>query len=129
GHRRLPALFGEVPCDLHVAFISTVGRRKWRRLFGTCERRPQDQHQRGRDAGHVLVLARKSGDASPRRRLAQLRVTAVKLHGSINHVSIVVSQLDEAMAFLGPFLEFFGYTAGAPSPYAGTRVAVNVSEA
>ena len=52
----------------------------------------------------------------------------MKLHGTINHVSLVVSRLDEAMTFLGPFLASFGYTVGAPSPYAGTRLTVNVNE-
>ena len=50
------------------------------------------------------------------------------LHGTINHVSITVSKLDEAMAFFRPFLEFFGYTVGTSSPYAGTRLTVNVNE-
>ena len=35
------------------------------------------------------------------------------LHGSINHVSITVSDLPKAMAFFGPVLEFLGYTVGA----------------
>jgi hypothetical protein len=34
------------------------------------------------------------------------------LHGSINHVSITVSDLPHAMRFLGPLLEFLGYTVG-----------------
>ena len=34
------------------------------------------------------------------------------LHGSINHVSITVSDLPEAMKFFGPLLEFLGYTVG-----------------
>jgi len=34
------------------------------------------------------------------------------LHGSINHVSITVSDLPRAMEFLGPLLEFLGYTVG-----------------
>jgi catechol 2,3-dioxygenase-like lactoylglutathione lyase family enzyme len=34
------------------------------------------------------------------------------LHGSINHVSITVSDLNRAMRFFGPFLEFLGYTIG-----------------
>ncbi|MGH7780269.1 MAG: VOC family protein [Candidatus Binataceae bacterium] len=34
------------------------------------------------------------------------------LHGSINHVSITVSDLNEAMKFFGPFLEFLGYHSG-----------------
>ena len=38
-------------------------------------------------------------------------MTAV-LHGSINHVSITVSNLPEAMRFLGPLLDFLGYTVG-----------------
>ena len=50
------------------------------------------------------------------------------LHGTLNHVSITVSNLDEAMTFFRPFLEFFGYTVGTPSPYAGTRLTVNVNE-
>jgi catechol 2,3-dioxygenase-like lactoylglutathione lyase family enzyme len=54
--------------------------------------------------------------------------TTMTLHGTLNHVSITVSNLDEAMAFFGPFLEFFGYTVGTPSPYAGTRLTVNVNE-
>lgn len=35
------------------------------------------------------------------------------LHGSINHVSITVSDLPRAMEFFGPFLEFMGYEVGA----------------
>ena len=35
------------------------------------------------------------------------------LHGSINHVSITVSDLPTAMRFFGPLLEFLGYTVGA----------------
>ena len=50
------------------------------------------------------------------------------LHGTLNHVSITVSDLDGAMAFFGPFLAFFGYTIGSASPYAGTRLTVNVNE-
>ena len=34
------------------------------------------------------------------------------LHGSINHVSITVSDLPRAMAFLGPLLDFLGYDVG-----------------
>jgi pimeloyl-ACP methyl ester carboxylesterase len=34
------------------------------------------------------------------------------LQGSINHVSITVSDLRSAMAFFGPLLEFLGYTVG-----------------
>ncbi len=34
------------------------------------------------------------------------------LHGSINHVSITVSDLPKAMRFLTPLLEFLGYTVG-----------------
>lgn len=48
------------------------------------------------------------------------------LHGSINHVSLTVSDLDGAMKFFGPFLEFFGYQVSGISPYAGTRLSVNV---
>ncbi|HLI80621.1 MAG TPA: VOC family protein [Candidatus Binataceae bacterium] len=35
------------------------------------------------------------------------------LLGSINHVSITVSDLRKAMEFFGPFLEFLGYHIGA----------------
>jgi glyoxylase I family protein len=34
------------------------------------------------------------------------------LHGSINHVSITVSDLGRAMEFFGPVLNFLGYTVG-----------------
>ena len=34
------------------------------------------------------------------------------LLGSINHVSITVSDLPEAMKFFGPLLKFLGYTVG-----------------
>jgi len=39
-------------------------------------------------------------------------VPAPDLHGSINHVSITVSNLREAMKFFTPLLEFMGYTVG-----------------
>jgi len=35
------------------------------------------------------------------------------LHGSINHVSITVSDLPRAMAFFGPLLGFLGYDVGS----------------
>ena len=38
--------------------------------------------------------------------------TARMLHGSINHVSITVRDLPEAMEFFGPVLTFLGYTVG-----------------
>ena len=34
------------------------------------------------------------------------------LRGSINHVSITVSDLTQAMKFFKPFLEFLGYDMG-----------------
>ena len=34
------------------------------------------------------------------------------LHGSINHVSITVADLPEAMRLIGPLLEFLGYNVG-----------------
>jgi len=34
------------------------------------------------------------------------------LHGSINHVSITVSDLPKAMVFFRPLLEFLGYSVG-----------------
>jgi catechol 2,3-dioxygenase-like lactoylglutathione lyase family enzyme len=52
----------------------------------------------------------------------------MKQHGSINHIAVTVSDLDEAMRFFDPFLAYFGYTVGNPSPYAGTRLAFNLNE-
>ncbi len=53
------------------------------------------------------------------------------LHGSINHVSITVSDLPAAMEFFGPFLEFLGYTVGSIAHYApaDTELTVNVNQA
>ncbi len=50
------------------------------------------------------------------------------LLGSINHVSLTVSDFDEAMKFFRPFLEFLGYTVAEGTDYAGSRVIVNVNE-
>lgn len=47
-------------------------------------------------------------------------------HESINHVTIIITNLDDAMRFFRPSLEFFGYTAGDVIPYAGTRLTVNI---
>lgn len=47
-------------------------------------------------------------------------------HESINHVTITITNLDDAMRFFRPSLEFFGYTAGDVIPYAGTRLTVNI---
>ncbi len=52
----------------------------------------------------------------------------MKQHGTINHVAITVSDLDDAMRFFRPFLEHFGYSVGSPSAYAGTRLAINLNE-
>jgi catechol 2,3-dioxygenase-like lactoylglutathione lyase family enzyme len=53
----------------------------------------------------------------------------VVLHGSINHLSITVSKLEEAMAFFGPVLEFLGFTRGEilSDDSAGTRLTVNIN--
>ncbi len=52
------------------------------------------------------------------------------LHGSINHVSITVSDLRKAMDFFGPLLEFLGYSVGEiGSSGQGHELAVNVNEA
>src|SRR6266481_5941013 len=49
------------------------------------------------------------------------------LHGSINHVSITVSDLPEAVKFFGPLLEFLGYTFGAVQvSRAGAQLTVNL---
>lgn len=49
------------------------------------------------------------------------------LRGSINHVSITIRDLDEAMKFFKPFLEFLGYHIGPviQDPN-GQRLTVNV---
>lgn len=52
----------------------------------------------------------------------------MKQHGSINHVAVTVTDLDRALVFFAPFLKCLGFTVGTPSPYAGTRLAVNVNE-
>ncbi|HXN84871.1 MAG TPA: VOC family protein [Candidatus Binataceae bacterium] len=41
-----------------------------------------------------------------------IEVPRYGLHGSINHVSITVSDLPSAMKFFRPLLEFLGYTVG-----------------
>ena len=53
------------------------------------------------------------------------------LHGSINHVSLTVSDLDEAMRFLGPVLSFLGFELGETlrERSAGTRLTVNLHPA
>lgn len=48
-------------------------------------------------------------------------------HGTINHVSITVSDLDAAMLFFDPLLQFLGYTERERGRHAGTRLAVNLS--
>ena len=49
------------------------------------------------------------------------------LRGSINHVSITVSDLNEAMKFFTPFLEFLGYRIGETiQDPNGQRLTVNV---
>ncbi|XOV88075.1 MAG: VOC family protein [Pseudomonadota bacterium] len=52
----------------------------------------------------------------------------MKQHGSINHIAITVTDLDASLEFFKPFLGRLGFTVGTPSPYAGTRLAVNVNE-
>jgi len=53
------------------------------------------------------------------------------LHGSINHVSITVSDLPKAMEFFGPFLRFLGYTVGpiVHDPRSNHDLTVNINEA
>jgi glyoxylase I family protein len=51
----------------------------------------------------------------------------MKQHGSLNHVSITVSDLDQAMCFFRPFLAFFGFAVSEPAPYAETRLTVNIN--
>ena len=47
--------------------------------------------------------------------------------GSVNHMSITVADLDAAMAFFGPMLEFLGYTHRERGENSGTRVAINLN--
>lgn len=53
------------------------------------------------------------------------------LQGSINHVSVTVSDLDEAMRFFAPLLSFLGFSVGSvlENESAGTRLTVNINEA
>ncbi len=53
----------------------------------------------------------------------------MRQHGTLNHVSVTVSDLDAAMLLFAPLLEFFGFTVGSPGPYAGTRLTVNINTA
>jgi glyoxylase I family protein len=52
------------------------------------------------------------------------------LLGSINHVSITVSDLPEAMKFFGPLLKLLGYTVGEifEDTRSGGRLAFNINE-
>ena len=52
------------------------------------------------------------------------------LHGSINHVSITVSDLPEAMKFFAPLLKFLGYTVGGifDDNRTGGRLTFNINE-
>ncbi len=58
------------------------------------------------------------------------RVPRPDLHGSINHVSITVSDLPEAMKFFGPMLKFLGYTVGGvfQDTRTGGRLTVNIND-
>lgn len=53
------------------------------------------------------------------------------LKGSINHVSVTVSNLDEAMVFFGPVLEFLGYALGPTlrNESTNSRLTVNINAA
>ncbi len=51
----------------------------------------------------------------------------MKQHGTLNHVSITVSDLDDAMIFMGPFLSFFGFEIGPSLSSSGTRLTVNIN--
>lgn len=52
----------------------------------------------------------------------------MELHGTINHVALTVSSLDDAMRFYSPLLEALGYTIGEPMQYKDSRLTVNVHE-
>jgi glyoxylase I family protein len=49
------------------------------------------------------------------------------LHGSINHVSITVSNLPDAMKFFRPMLEFLGYGVGEIVPHSSGETALTVN--
>jgi glyoxylase I family protein len=49
--------------------------------------------------------------------------------GSINHVSITVSDLDAAMGFFEPWLDFLGFTYHERGADSGTRLAINLNPA
>ncbi|MGD2132977.1 MAG: VOC family protein [Maricaulaceae bacterium] len=49
--------------------------------------------------------------------------------GTLNHVSITVSDLDAAMAFFEPWLDFLGYTYHERGENSGTRVSINLNPA
>jgi len=58
------------------------------------------------------------------------RVPKPDLLGSINHVSITVSNLVEAMKFFGPLLKFLGYTVGGifKDTRTGGRLTFNIND-
>ena len=58
------------------------------------------------------------------------RVPKPDLLGSINHVSITVSDLAEAMKFFGPLLKFLGYTVGGifKDTRTGGRLTFNIND-
>jgi len=47
--------------------------------------------------------------------------------GTINHVSITVSELDSAMSFFEPWLDFLGYTVHERGANSGTRLSINLN--
>lgn len=47
--------------------------------------------------------------------------------GTINHIAITVSDLDEAMKFFEPFLDFLGFSYRERGDYADTRIAINLN--
>jgi catechol 2,3-dioxygenase-like lactoylglutathione lyase family enzyme len=49
--------------------------------------------------------------------------------GTINHLSITVSDLDAAMRFFGPLLDFLGYTDREWGADSGTRLTININPA
>lgn len=53
----------------------------------------------------------------------------MNLHGTINHIALTVSNLEQAMLFYEPFLRALGYSISEPMPYGDSRLTVNVHEA
>jgi hypothetical protein len=50
-----------------------------------------------------------------------------RLLGTLNHVSITVSDLDDAMRFFAPLLDLLGYVEHERGYNSGTRLTINLN--